>query len=80
VAKKDRLAIVVIDGTLLPIDWVAADRPHYSGKHRKHGMNLQVIVSPGGNILKVSGALPGSVHALTAARIWGSCAAWPRPD
>lgn len=34
-----------------------------SGKHRKHGMNLQVIASPG--------ALPGAVHDLTAARIWG---------
>jgi hypothetical protein len=30
---------------------VAADRPFYSGKHRKHGMNLQVIASPEGEIL-----------------------------
>ena len=36
-------AYVVIDGTLIPIDRVAADRPFYSGKHRRHGMNLQVI-------------------------------------
>src|SRR6516225_11234673 len=42
-AKRDRLAFVVIDGTLIPVDRVAADRPFYSGKHRKHGMNLQVI-------------------------------------
>jgi DDE superfamily endonuclease/Helix-turn-helix of DDE superfamily endonuclease len=64
-------AFVVIDGTLIPIDRVAADRPFYSGKHRKHGMNLQVIASPQGEILWVSGALPGAVHDLTAARIWG---------
>jgi hypothetical protein len=64
-------AFVVIDGTLIPIDRVAADRPFYSGKHRKHGMNLQVIASPHGDIVWVSGALPGSVHDLTAARIWG---------
>jgi DDE superfamily endonuclease/Helix-turn-helix of DDE superfamily endonuclease len=64
-------AFVVIDGTLIPIDRVAADRPFYSGKHRKHGMNLQVIASPHGEILWVSGALPGAVHDLTAARIWG---------
>ena len=64
-------AFVVIDGTLIPIDRVAADRPFYSGKHRKHGMNLQVIASPHGEILWVCGALPGSVHDLTAARIWG---------
>ena len=62
---------MVIDGTLIPIDRVAADRPFYSGKHRRHGMNLQVIASPGGDILWVSGPLPGAVHDLTAARIWG---------
>ena len=61
-AKKKGHAYVVVDGTLIPIDRVAADRPFYSGKHRKHGMNLQVIASPGGDILWVSGALPGSVH------------------
>jgi hypothetical protein len=55
-------AYVVLDGTLIPIDRVAADRPFYSGKHNKHGMNLQVIASPTGDILWVSGALPGSVH------------------
>jgi DDE superfamily endonuclease len=62
---------VVIDGTLIPIDRLAADRPFYSGKHRRHGMNLQVIASPQGDILWVSGPLPGAVHDLTAARIWG---------
>jgi len=34
-------------------------------------MNLQVIFSPQGQILWVSGPLPGSAHDLTAARIWG---------
>jgi hypothetical protein len=70
-AKKAGHAYAVIDGTLIPIDRVAADRPFYSAKHRRHGMNLQVIVSPGGDILWVSGPLPGAVHDLTAARIWG---------
>jgi hypothetical protein len=64
-------AYLVIDGTLIPIDRVAADRPFYSGKHRRHGMNLQVIASPGSDILWVSGPLPGAVHDLAAARIWG---------
>ncbi len=64
-------AYVVIDGTLIPIDRVAADRPFYSGKHRRHGMNLQVISAPDGEIVWVSGPLPGAVHDLTAARIWG---------
>jgi Helix-turn-helix of DDE superfamily endonuclease len=39
-AKKAGHACVVVDGTLIPIDRVAADRPFYSGKHKKHGMNL----------------------------------------
>ena len=34
-------------------------------------MNLQVIGSPTGQILRVSGPLPGAVHDLRAARIWG---------
>ena len=70
-ARKAGHAFVVIDGTLIPIDRVAADRPFYSGKHHRHGMNLQVISSPQGEILWVSGPLPGAVHDLTAARIWG---------
>jgi hypothetical protein len=51
-------AYVVIDGTLIPIDRVAADRPFYSGKHHRHGMNLQVTASPVGDILWISGPLP----------------------
>ena len=64
-------AYVVLDGTLIPIDRVAADRPFYSGKHKKHGMNLQVIAGPRGDILWVSGALPGSVHDKKAEWMWG---------
>ena len=59
-AKEAGHAYVVIDGTLIPIERVAADRPFYSGKHRHHGMNLQVIVSPDGRIPWVSGPLPGA--------------------
>jgi len=73
-AKKAGHAYVVLDGTLIPVDRVAADRPFYSGKHKKHGMNLQVIASPGGDIVWVSGALPGSVHDKNAEWIW---ACWP---
>jgi hypothetical protein len=58
-------AYLVIDGTLIPIDRVAANRPSCSGRHRKHGMNLQVIASPDGDIVRVSGPLPGAVHDLT---------------
>ena len=34
-AKQAGLALVVLDGTLIPIDRVAADRPFYSGKHKE---------------------------------------------
>src|SRR6202050_4620362 len=61
-ASKAGHAYLVIDGTLIPIDRVAADRPFYSGKHRKHGMNLQVIAGPDGDIVWVSGPLPGAGH------------------
>jgi hypothetical protein len=70
-AKKAGYAYVIVDGTLIPVDRLAADRPFYSGKHKRHGMNLQVIASPSGDILWVSGALPGSVHDKKAEWIWG---------
>jgi hypothetical protein len=74
-ATRDGMAYVIIDGTLIPIDRIAADRPFYSGKHRMHGMNLQIIASPDGTILWVSGELPGSTHDTAAARIWHILAA-----
>ncbi|WP_432173101.1 transposase family protein [Streptomyces sp. Tue6028] len=61
-------AFVILDGTLLPIDRIAADRPFYSGKHKKHGMNVQVIADPHGKLLWASPALPGTVHDIKAAR------------
>ena len=70
-AKRAGHACAIVDGTLIRIDRVAADRPFYSGKHRHHGMNLQVIASPCGDLLWVSGALPGSVHDKRAEWTWG---------
>jgi hypothetical protein len=70
-AKKAGHAYVILDGTLIPIDRVAADRPFYSGKHKRHGMNLQVIAGPAGELLWVSGPLPGSVHDKRAEWICG---------
>jgi hypothetical protein len=78
-ATKAGHAYVVIDGTLIPIDRVAADRPFYSGKHRRHGMNLQVISAPDREIRWVSGPLPGAVHDLTAAASGASSANRPPP-
>lgn len=59
-ARRDGMAYVIIDGTLVPVDRIAADRPFYSGEHKGHGVNLQVIASPDGTILWVSGQLPAA--------------------
>lgn len=64
-------AFVILDGTLLPTDRIAADRAFYSGKHKKHGMNVQVITDPRGRLLWASPALPGAVHDIKAARTHG---------
>ncbi|MBZ6093510.1 transposase family protein [Streptomyces olivaceus] len=64
-------AYLILDGTLLPIDRIAADRPFYSGKHQRHGMNMQVIADPFGRLLWASPALPGAVHDIRAARAHG---------
>lgn len=71
VRTASRKAYVLLDGTLLPIDRIAADRPFYSGKHKKHGMNVQVIADPFGRLLWASPALPGAVHDVRAARKHG---------
>jgi hypothetical protein len=62
---------VMLDGTLMPTDRIAADRPFYAGKHKKHGMNVQVITDPLGRLLWASPALPGAVHDIRAARTHG---------
>ncbi|MGW6899973.1 transposase family protein [Streptomyces sp. NPDC054919] len=72
VKAASRKAFVILDGTLLPIDRIASDRPNYSGKHKKHGMNVQVITDPFGRLLWASAALPGAVHDdIKAARTHG---------
>lgn len=62
------LAYAILDGTLIPIDLVADQKPYFSGKRRRHGVNVQVISYPAGRLIWASAALPGSTHDLTAAR------------
>ena len=65
------LCYVILDGTLIRIDRVAEDRPYYSGKHKRHGVNVQILADCRGRLLWASPALPGSTHDLTAARHHG---------
>jgi hypothetical protein len=66
-----RKAYVTLDGTLLRIDRVAMasgrDRFYYSGKHKAHGVNVQVIADPVGRLIWASPALPGARHDAGAA-------------
>ncbi|RSM83111.1 IS5/IS1182 family transposase [Streptomyces sp. WAC 01325] len=59
---------VLLDGTLAECDRVGDSRADFSQKHRRHGVNVQVIADPAGNLLWISPALPGRIHDLTAAR------------
>jgi len=71
----------ILDGTLIWIDRVGGhlDRLYYSGKHRRHGVNLQGLIDPRrGDLVWISDGLPGSTHDLTAARTHGIIAAAAR--
>jgi hypothetical protein len=68
-------AFVILDGTLLRIDRVGMtsgyDRAFYSGKHKCHGLNVQVIADPAGRLVWISPPLPGARHDMGAAREHG---------
>src|SRR6476620_6633285 len=70
-----RKAFVILDGTLLSIDRVGMasgyDRAFFSGKHKRHGVNVQVIADPAGRLVWASPALPGARHDMGAAREHG---------
>ncbi|EDY56612.1 transposase [Streptomyces sviceus ATCC 29083] len=59
---------VLLDGTLAECDRVGDSRADCSAKHRRHGVNVQIVTDPVGEVLWISPALPGRAHDLTAAR------------
>lgn len=61
----------ILDGTLIATDRLsgAGDRLFYSGEHRRHGVNVQFLTDPHGELLWASPALPGSTHDLTGRAI-----------
>jgi len=64
---------VCLDGTLIPtvrcsMKSEAGHDLWYSGKHHRHGGNVQVLTGPDGYPEWVSPAEPGSTHDITAAR------------
>ncbi len=73
----------IVDGTLVTVDRLGGDnnRLYYSGKHHRHGVNLQALVDPRrGDLVWISDGLPGSTHDLTAARIHDIIATTARAD
>lgn len=76
-AKAAGLTHLLLDGTLIHTDRVAARTLNtkgkeidlwYSGKHQQHGGNVQVITAPDGYPVWTSPVEPGSTHDLVAAR------------
>jgi hypothetical protein len=68
---------VTLDGTLIITDRCRMPNPDtghdlwYSGKHRAHGGNVQIICDPDGFPVAASDVQPGSMHDLAAARATG---------
>jgi hypothetical protein len=65
---------VIVDGTLIHTDRISTPGPTkgvdlwWSGKHKHHGGNVQVVSAPDGWPLWVSDVRPGREHDMTAAR------------
>jgi hypothetical protein len=76
-AQDEGLPHVILDGKIIPADRCREKTISvkgevidlwYSGKAHAHGGNIQAVFTPGGFPLWISGAEPGSVHDITAAR------------
>lgn len=75
-------AFVCLDGTLIPATRSSTPSATgrdvwYSGKHKRHGGNIQVLTDPSGYPVWTSEVEPGSTHDLTAARIHALGALYP---
>jgi hypothetical protein len=74
-ATKAGWDYLIVDGVNIPTERVAArytNKQHwYSGKHKRHGAAVQTVAAPDGELLWVSGVLPGRTVDITAARRFG---------
>lgn len=73
-AKAAGHSHVIVDGTLMHTDRISTPGPTrgvdlwWSGKHRHHGGNIQVVSAPDGWPLWTSDVRPGREHDTSAAR------------
>jgi hypothetical protein len=57
---------VILDGTLIATDRIAADEPYYSMKHRRHEVNVQAVAAPDGTPCGSRGRYPATCSAALA--------------
>jgi len=73
---KDSGCVVLLDGTLIRTRRRSgrADRKHYSGKHKAHGLLFLALTDAKGRLLWISSARRGACSEITAARYEKLCA------
>ncbi len=71
-AVKAGWEYLIVDGVNIPTERIkahyTAKQYWYSGKHKRHGAAVQTVAAPDGELLWVSGVLPGRTVDITAAR------------
>ena len=69
---------LIVDGVHVPTVTfgrkTGGQKPFYSGKHKRHGVSVQTVCSPAGELLRASAAQPGATVDITAARAAGLAA------
>ncbi|WP_420341199.1 transposase family protein [Streptomyces werraensis] len=55
----------MLDRTLAECDRAGDSQADFSQKHRRHGVNVQVVADPADRLLWISPALPSRTHDLT---------------
>lgn len=77
-AAKMGWEYVIVDGTHVPAvtfgRMTGGQKAYYSGKHKRHGLNVQVVCSPDGELLWAAPPRPGATVDVTAARRAGIAA------
>lgn len=66
--RQARPEHVLVDGTITECDRVGDGQNDYSGKAKRHGVNIQAVTGPAGKLLWYSPTLPGRTVDITAAR------------
>jgi hypothetical protein len=75
-ARDQGVAYLSLDGVVIPTDRCSSPGPNradlwWSGKHKHHGGNIQVLTGPDGWPAFISPVRPGREHDMSAARTHG---------